>query len=243
VNRSRKLLIAAALLAGGYGLATLLGAPDPRHVPGSSPGVDTLQPDGQDLPAAWTGGAGVIGSVRLLPEPNIQALAGGAGTSAGPAVAAADPPAPIAAAQLASAGPNAAVPASARQASFNRPADEETPALVPVDPPAGEPAAVAVHVVIDGDSLARLAGRYLNDPHRGEEIYRLNRDVLTSPDLLPIGAELKIPVGRSGQGWGERSDTGAGGATLRRGLVPVTPAPQAAVEAPRAQLLRPLPVR
>ncbi|HVT27886.1 MAG TPA: LysM domain-containing protein [Lacipirellulaceae bacterium] len=49
------------------------------------------------------------------------------------------------------------------------------------------------HVVVDGDSLERIASRYLSDPARSHEIYELNRDVLTSPDLLPIGAELKIP--------------------------------------------------
>jgi LysM domain len=49
------------------------------------------------------------------------------------------------------------------------------------------------HIVVDGDSLEKLASRYLSDPRRSHEIYELNRDVLTAPDLLPIGAELKIP--------------------------------------------------
>ena len=52
------------------------------------------------------------------------------------------------------------------------------------------------HVVVDGDSLSRLAARYLGDPHRVAEIYELNRGVLTNPDLLPIGAELTIPARR-----------------------------------------------
>ena len=46
---------------------------------------------------------------------------------------------------------------------------------------------------MDGDSLAKLAGRYLDDPRRSEEIFTLNRGVLSDPELLPIGAELKIP--------------------------------------------------
>jgi nucleoid-associated protein YgaU len=50
-----------------------------------------------------------------------------------------------------------------------------------------------MHIVVDGDSLERLASRYLSDPRRGREIYELNRDKLSSPDLLPIGVELKIP--------------------------------------------------
>jgi nucleoid-associated protein YgaU len=49
------------------------------------------------------------------------------------------------------------------------------------------------HIIIDGDSLERLANRYLGDPRRGGEIYELNRKLLSSPDLLPIGAELTIP--------------------------------------------------
>ena len=49
------------------------------------------------------------------------------------------------------------------------------------------------HVVVDGDSLKKLAERYLDDPARDGEIYRLNRDVLASPELLPIGVELRIP--------------------------------------------------
>lgn len=49
------------------------------------------------------------------------------------------------------------------------------------------------HRVIDGDTLASLAQRYLKDAARQQEIYDANRDVLTNPDLLPIGQPLKIP--------------------------------------------------
>ena len=37
------------------------------------------------------------------------------------------------------------------------------------------------HVVIDGDSLEKLAGRYLDDPRRAAEIYELNRELLANP--------------------------------------------------------------
>jgi nucleoid-associated protein YgaU len=50
-----------------------------------------------------------------------------------------------------------------------------------------------VHVVHNGDTLGRLAKRYLGDEARGLEIFDLNRDVLSNPHLLPIGAELQIP--------------------------------------------------
>ena len=50
-----------------------------------------------------------------------------------------------------------------------------------------------IHKVIDGDSLALLAERYLGSASRAMEIYEANRNVLTRPEELPIGAELKIP--------------------------------------------------
>lgn len=49
------------------------------------------------------------------------------------------------------------------------------------------------HKIVDGDTLAALAERYLGSSARAQEIYEANRDVLHDPMLLPIGAELKIP--------------------------------------------------
>jgi phage tail protein X len=49
------------------------------------------------------------------------------------------------------------------------------------------------HVVADGDTLTQLAIRYLGQAERYTEIYQLNRGILASPDLLPIGATLRIP--------------------------------------------------
>jgi hypothetical protein len=49
------------------------------------------------------------------------------------------------------------------------------------------------HRVADGDTLAKLAGRYLGNPARQLEIYELNRDVLPSPHALPIGTLLRMP--------------------------------------------------
>ncbi|MEX0979006.1 MAG: tail protein X [Pirellulales bacterium] len=53
------------------------------------------------------------------------------------------------------------------------------------------------HVVVDGDTLTTLAVRYLGRAEAYQEIFELNRDLLASPDLLPIGAELKIPPRKS----------------------------------------------
>ena len=50
------------------------------------------------------------------------------------------------------------------------------------------------HKVTDGDTLTELAKQYLGSANRWNELYDYNRDVLTNPDLLPIGAELRIPA-------------------------------------------------
>jgi nucleoid-associated protein YgaU len=76
--------------------------------------------------------------------------------------------------------------------------DEPTPRIArnyPVGPDAAliPPAEETQHYVVDGDTLALLAERYLGDAERAGEIFAVNRDVLTSPDLLPIGAVLRIP--------------------------------------------------
>jgi len=55
------------------------------------------------------------------------------------------------------------------------------------------------HVVVDGDTLSKLAARYLGRPEDYLAIYEFNREVLPSPDLLPIGAVLKIPPQRGRQ--------------------------------------------
>ena len=51
------------------------------------------------------------------------------------------------------------------------------------------------HKIVDGDTLGALAERYLGSADRAHEIFAANRDVLSDPELLPIGAELKIPPG------------------------------------------------
>lgn len=49
------------------------------------------------------------------------------------------------------------------------------------------------HTVVDGDTLESLAQRYYGSAARADDIYRANRDVLSDPNLLPIGVELKLP--------------------------------------------------
>jgi nucleoid-associated protein YgaU len=51
-----------------------------------------------------------------------------------------------------------------------------------------------IHKIIDGDTLAKLAQRYWGRADRYVDLYSYNRDVLSDPDVLPIGAELRIPA-------------------------------------------------
>lgn len=67
-------------------------------------------------------------------------------------------------------------------------------------PADGEP---VLHVVVDGDTLASLAQRYLGSAARAEEILRANRRALVNPEILPIGVTLEIP-GRTHPASGNR---------------------------------------
>ena len=64
--------------------------------------------------------------------------------------------------------------------------------MLPVPAPTEQRA--RTHKVVDGDTLAALAERYLGSSLRAGDIFEANRDVLFDPQLLPIGVELKIPL-------------------------------------------------
>lgn len=49
------------------------------------------------------------------------------------------------------------------------------------------------HRIVDGDSLSKLALRYLGDERRANEIVAINHDVLRDPALLPVGKTIYIP--------------------------------------------------
>jgi nucleoid-associated protein YgaU len=116
-------------------------------------------------------------------------------------------------------------------------------------PATEENAEPRTHIVVDGDTLEKLAGRYLSDPHRSREIFELNHEMLSSPDLLPIGAELKIPerlasIPRDRQVWQPNSSVPRGGddggRTNNSNVMPVQPASMPTGIIPRAQLARPV---
>jgi len=51
----------------------------------------------------------------------------------------------------------------------------------------------AVHVVVKGDTLYRLARHYYNDQRRWKDIYQANSSTIADPDLIYVGQELVIP--------------------------------------------------
>ncbi len=65
------------------------------------------------------------------------------------------------------------------------------------DPPAENRGkdSVALHTIVDGDTLPALAKRYCGRTDGWVEIFDANREILTSPEVLPIGARLRIPLG------------------------------------------------
>ncbi len=83
-----------------------------------------------------------------------------------------------------------------------------TPATAPSPPPVKTPPpdadvqpttdqtkpATRRYVVERGDTLSHIAMHFLGDASRWPEIYALNRDRLTSPNRLPVGTVLQIPV-------------------------------------------------
>jgi nucleoid-associated protein YgaU len=71
---------------------------------------------------------------------------------------------------------------------------EDAPELFPATGPSAAQAGPRTHRIVDGDTLTKLAAEYLGSSDRYLEIYAINRDILNSPDLLPIGKTLKIPA-------------------------------------------------
>jgi hypothetical protein len=102
------------------------------------------------------------------------------------------------------------------------------------------------HIVIDGDSLAKLADRYLDDPALGNEIYEMNRNVLANPELLPIGVELRIPErGAATDLRAElepRNASALPASNAQATFEPVDRWLEQGADVPRAQLLQPVPL-
>jgi LysM repeat protein len=50
------------------------------------------------------------------------------------------------------------------------------------------------HRVVDGDTLQSIAQRYYSDATLSDFLFQANRQVLTQPQVLPLGAKLEIPI-------------------------------------------------
>jgi phage tail protein X len=97
--------------------------------------------------------------------------------------------------------------------------------------PAGDPEATETagrdatrHRVVDGDTLEKLARKYLGKGERAMEIFQANRSVLDDPDVLPIGLELALPSSGAEQapgGHASKVSLGQPSSADADGLVPV----------------------
>jgi len=50
-----------------------------------------------------------------------------------------------------------------------------------------------VHTVVSGDTLSKLAKRYLGDANAYMKIFEANKDVLKDPNMIKVGQQLTIP--------------------------------------------------
>lgn len=51
-----------------------------------------------------------------------------------------------------------------------------------------------LHSVVSGDTLSKLAKRYLGDAAAYMKIFDANKDILKDPNMIKVGQELKIPT-------------------------------------------------
>ena len=98
-------------------------------------------------------------------------------------------------------------------------------AMAERQPPQDKPAGPRQHRIAAGDTLAKLADKYLGDRARATDIYQANAGVLPDPRLLPIGVEIAIP-GQTKDGKDKRAESKKGTTPVppsMRPLPPVTP--------------------
>jgi nucleoid-associated protein YgaU len=176
IDRSIRISVAASVILGGAGLALLF-----RNA-GSTPA--TILPESADLllhdPAQSAtkefanGPPGRFNPARST-LPQFGAPSGGVSPTVVMPVRPEEPP-----------------PELPRAFPHGNPSNWGLPMMM-MGPSAANPPQPVFHKIADGDTLASLAQRYLGSKDRYLEIFEANRDVLHSPDLLPIGVQLKIP--------------------------------------------------
>ncbi|MGJ0485264.1 MAG: YidB family protein [Methylomicrobium sp.] len=102
-------------------------------------------------------------------------------------------------------GVGAAAAATAAAAYFGRKGEEEEasaqpsqspPAPVSVAPSASAPATASsgkTYTVVSGDTLSGIAKRFYNDANQWPRIFDANRNILSNPDRISPGQNLRIP--------------------------------------------------
>ena len=50
-----------------------------------------------------------------------------------------------------------------------------------------------LHKVESGDTLGKIAKEYLGEAGKYMEVFNINKDQLSNPDMIKVGQELKIP--------------------------------------------------
>lgn len=88
------------------------------------------------------------------------------------------------------------------------------------------------HTIVDGDTLQNLSQHYLGRADRYMELFQYNRDVLRNPEVLPIGAELRIPTQVAVPAANGAAVTPAAPMTPISPLVPLPQAPAGTPTAP-----------
>lgn len=87
------------------------------------------------------------------------------------------------------------LPATAAQSEIAAPETAAAPRAAVVNSDLFASPKMSTHKIRDGDTLASLAQRFLGSADRQQILFDHNRDVLTSADMLPIGAVIRIPSG------------------------------------------------
>jgi nucleoid-associated protein YgaU len=59
--------------------------------------------------------------------------------------------------------------------------------------PTGTSGSGTTYVVVNGDSLSKIAKREYGDANKWRTIYEANKDLIKDPDLIYPGQELKVP--------------------------------------------------
>jgi nucleoid-associated protein YgaU len=59
--------------------------------------------------------------------------------------------------------------------------------------PTGTAGSGKTYVVVNGDSLSKIAKREYGDANKWRTIYEANKDLIDDPDLIYPGQELKVP--------------------------------------------------